>query len=148
MTGDGKSREALLREADEARTRLLRTVVVLDQRRHHALDLPKQMGHYLRRFAIVGAIVAVGAVGTGAVTALAVHRVMTRARRRSRHQGGLRRLARSVVRLPDRETRATRETRPKRRSFMVEVVRSLMLTLVTTALRVPLRRAIRGAVGR
>jgi hypothetical protein len=142
MTANSKSRDDLLRDADEARTRLMRTVVVLEQRRHKALDLPRQMGRALRRFATVGALVAMGSV---AITALAVHRVMTRRHRRRQRDRARWRLAWSVFRHPEREVRVER---PERRPFAVEVLRSLLLTLVTSALAVPVRRAIRGAEGR
>ena len=142
MTGNNESRDDLLRQADDARTRLLRTVVVLDQRRHNALDLPKKMGRTLGRFAMVGALVA---VGSAAVATLAAHRVMTRRHRRRQRERARWRLAWSAFHHPEREVRAER---PERRPFAVEVLRSLLLTLITSALAVPVRRAIRGAAAR
>lgn len=142
MTGNNESRDDLLRQADEARTRLLRTVVVLDQRRHHALDLPKQMGRSLGRVATIGALLA---VGSAMVTALAVHRVMTRRHRPGQRGRARWRLAWSAFRHPEREVRAERT---ERRPFAVEVLRSLLLTFVTSTLAVPVRRAIRGAAAR
>jgi hypothetical protein len=131
MSTDTEAHEALLREAEEARTKLLGTIVRLDGRRHEATNLSKQIGPYLRHLRVAGVAVAIAATG---LAALAVHGVVDRARRR---RGDRWRLAKNFWHHPDRELRA------ERRPFAVEVVRSLLFTLVTTALALPLRRAVR-----
>jgi hypothetical protein len=135
-------REDLLRAADEARAKLVRAVVVLDQRRHHALDVPKHAIRRLRRFALVGTVLVVGTAG---VTTLAVHRVTARRKRRALRRRVRWGLAWRVLRRPDREISVQHR---ERRSFVVEVLRSLLLTVVTSALGTPLRRVVRGTFDR
>jgi hypothetical protein len=143
MTVDNNPRrEDLLRAADEARTKLLRAVVVLDQRRHHALDVPKQVMRQLRRFALVGTVLVVGTAG---VTTLALHRVTARRDRRALRRRARWGLAWRVLRRPDQEISVRRR---ERRSFAVEVLRSLLLTVVTSALAAPLRRVVHGTFDR
>jgi hypothetical protein len=143
MNVDGHPREDLLRAADEARTKLVRAAVVLDQRRHHALDLPKQLMTQVRRFALAGAVLVIVTAG---VTTFVVHRVVARRDRRAwrRREGWG--IAWRLLRHPAEEVVVQR--RDARRPFAVEVLRSLLLTVVTSALAIPLRRMVRGTFER
>ena len=119
----------LVAAADEARARLLDTVVRIDQRRRRAFEVPKQVAGFLRQFGLV-----VAAVAAAGVTALVVHGNSVREGHRRRDRW---RLAQNVWRHPDRELRA------ERRPFAAEVMRSLLFTLVTSVLAIPVRRAVR-----
>jgi hypothetical protein len=127
MTDD--TGEELHEAADQARARLLDTVVRLEQRERKVVDVTKQVAHSARRFSLpVVGLVAVG------ITALVVHGLAFRKRPRARDRW---RLLETFWRHPDRELRA------ERRSFGVEVLRSSLLTLATSALAIPLRHAVR-----
>ena len=129
---NGKVREDLLRQSQDMRDKLVRTVERLDGRRHDAFDVRKQLERHLKQFAIAGGLVI---VGTAASTAFVMYRLMTAERRRSRARW---RLAKDVWRRPDRELRA------QRGSFGSEVVRSVAFSIATSLLAAPLRRALRG----
>jgi hypothetical protein len=130
MNYDGKSRDDLARQANRVRTKLLRTVEQLDQRRHEAFDLKLQMKRHVRHLAVAGALLL---VATAAGVALVVERVTTAAARRRRNRW---RFAKRVWQHPERALRA------ERRSFFGEVVRGVLLATVTTALTIPARRAV------
>jgi hypothetical protein len=130
MNHNGKSRDDLARQANQVRTKLLRTVEQLDQRRHDALDLRLQMKRHFRQLAVSGGVLMLAAVGAAA---LLVQRVATAAERRRRNRWTL---AKRVWSHPDRQLRA------ERRTFFGEIVRAVLLTVVTTALTVPARRAV------
>ena len=128
---NGRLRADLLRQADEMRTKLVRTVERIDQRRHEAFNVRRQVERHLKQLAIAAGLVVVGAAGVSAYVAYravtAVHR-----RRQARWQ-----LARSAWKQPDRRLRAARG------SFAGEVLRSLALSAATALLAAPLKRAIR-----
>jgi Tfp pilus assembly protein PilN len=128
----GQTGEELEQAADEARARLLDTVVRIEQRGRSALDVSKQVASSARRFSLPVA----GLVGVG-IAALVVHGITFRKSHRARDRW---QLLRTFWRHPDRELRA------ERRPFVVEVLRSLLLTLATSALAIPLRHAVR-AIG-
>ncbi len=130
MNHNGKSRDDLARQANQVRTKLLRTVEQLDQRRHDALDLRVQMQRHFRQLVIAGGVLVLATAGA---VALVVERVATAAQRRRRNRW---RLAKRLWFHPDRELRA------ERRSFLGEIVRAVLLTVVTTALTIPARRAV------
>ncbi len=130
MSQNGKSRDALLREANEVRSKLLRTVEQLDQRRHDAFDVKLQLQRHVRQLALVGGVVV---IATAAAVTLVVQRVSSAASRRRRNRW---RLARQLWWKPDRALRA------ERRSFLGEVGRSLLLALVSTAVTLPARRVV------
>jgi hypothetical protein len=130
---NGRLRADLVRQADEMRTKLARTVERIDQRRHDAFDLRKQVERHLRQLAIAAGVVVVGAAGLSAYLG---YRVVTAGHRR--RQARLR-LAKSMWTQPDRRLRAARG------SFAAEVLRSLAFTAVTTLLSMPLRRLLRPA---
>jgi hypothetical protein len=127
---NGKSRDDLAREANQVRTKLLRTVEQLDQRRHDALDVRRQVQQHVRQLTIAAGVTMVALAGA---VALLVHRITTAAERRRRYRW---RFAREVWRHPDRAMRA------ERRSFLGEVTRSVLLTVVSTALAFPARRGV------
>lgn len=129
MNHNGKSRDDLARQANQVRTKLLRTVEQLDQRRHEAFDLKLQMQRHFRQLAVAGGLLL---VATAASVALVVERVTTAAERRRRNRW---RFARRVWWHPERVLRA------ERRSFFGEIVRGVLLVAVTTALTIPARRA-------
>lgn len=130
MSQNGKSRDALLREANEVRTKLLRTVEQLDQRRHDTFDVKVQLQRHVRQLAVAGGLLV---VATAAAVTLVVQRVSGAASRRRRERW---RLARRLWWHPDRAMRA------ERHSFFGEVARSLLLALVSTAVTLPARRAV------
>lgn len=131
--GHNKSRDDLARQANQVRSKLLHTVEVLDQRRHEALDLKLQLQRHVRQ--IVG-MAGAALVLTAGVVAFAVHRLSTAPERRRRDRV---RLVRQMWRHPDRVIRgARREGRP----FLVEVGRSVLLGIASTALLLPARRGI------
>jgi hypothetical protein len=127
-TGDDTG-EKLQEAADQARARLLDTVVRLEQRERKAVEVTRQLAHTARRFSLpVVGLVAIG------ITALVVHGFAFRKRQRTRDRW---RLLETFWRHPDRELRA------ERGSFGLEVLRSSLLTLATSALAMPLRRVVR-----
>jgi hypothetical protein len=128
------------------RNKLARTVERIDQRRHDVLDVKKQVVRHLKEIAVFAGLVV---VATGAASAYVMHRLLTAGHRRGR--GGW--LGPALQRLGDRGRRSGggrgREewvVRPegRRRSFARDVVRSLALTLITSLLARPLKRAVRG----
>lgn len=129
---NGKAREELLRQSEDMRDKLVRTVERLDGRRHDAFDVRKQLERHLKQFAIAGAVVIAGTAGGAAYV---MYRLMSTERRRSRARW---RLAKDVWSHPERERRA------QRGSFGSEVVRSVAFSLATALLAAPLRRALRG----
>ncbi|HTB74153.1 MAG TPA: hypothetical protein VK762_12965 [Polyangiaceae bacterium] len=129
---NGKVREDLLRQSQDMRDKLVRTVERLDGRRHDAFDVRKQLERHLKQFAIAGGLVILGAAAS---SAFVMYRLMTTERRRSRARW---RLAKDVWRHPDRELRA------QRGSFGSEVARSVAFSIATSLLAAPLRRALRG----
>ena len=129
---NGKVREDLLRQSQETRNKLVRTVERLDERRHDTFDVRRQLERHLKHFALAGGLLIVGAAAT---SAFVMYRLMTSGRRR---RSARLRLAKGVWRHPDRGLRA------QRGSFVSEVARSLAFTLTTSVLAAPLRRALRG----
>jgi hypothetical protein len=123
-------RSDLVRQADDTRNKLARTVERIDQRRHQALDVRRQVEKHLKQLAIAAGLVVVGTAG---LAAFLTHRLLTggQRRRRARWQ-----LARTVWRDPERRLRA------QRGPFLGEVLRSVAFTAATTLLAVPIRRAL------
>ena len=132
--GHGKTRDDLARQANVVRSKLLRTVEVLDQRRHEAVDLRLQLQRHVRQFVALGAL---AIILTSAAVAVAVHRISTAPERRRRNR---RRLATEMWRRPDLVIRGTRRTG---RPFAVELLRSVLLGLATTLALLPARRSIK-----
>ena len=136
----GALRTDLLRQADDMRNKLARTVERIDQRRHDVLDVKKQVTRHLKEIALLVGLVVVGVAGA---SAFAMHRILTSGQRQ--RQGGW--LGPALKRLGERrEPRGGWEVRPasdggRRRSFVGDVVRSLALTLVTSLLARPLKRS-------
>jgi hypothetical protein len=127
---NGRLRAELLRQADDTRNKLARTVERIDQRRHDAFDLRKQVANHLKQVALVAGLVIVATAGG---TAIVVYRLLQRAQRR-----------RSPWRLPRRTSaELEREPRGRRRSFLGEVLRSVALSAATALLTVPIRRMAR-----
>jgi hypothetical protein len=132
---NGSPREDLLRRSQDTRNKLVRAVARLDERRHEAFDVRKQLQRHLKQLAIgVGLVI----VGTAATSAFVMHRLMTAGKRRRTARW---RLAKAAWTKPERGLRA------QRGSFVTEVLRSLALTLATSLLGAPLRRAVRGSPG-
>ena len=71
------------------------------------------------------------------MTVIAVYEVITRRRERGPSRW---RLLKNVWRHPERE-------RPAKRSFLQDVVRSLLVSLVASTLAAPLRRIVQGTGG-
>jgi hypothetical protein len=132
--GHGKAREELTRQANMVRSKLLRTVEVLDQRRHDALDLRLQMQRHVRQ---VVALAGIALVFTAGAVAVAVHHLSTAPERRRRNRL---RLAREMWRRPDLVMRSARR---KGRPFGAELLRSVLLGLATTLLLIPARRGMK-----
>ncbi len=130
MTHNGKSRDDIARQANVVRTKLMRTVEQLDHRRHQMHGLRIEVEHHLKRFFAVGALVILASVGAAAYT---VQRLTGGALRLRRERW---RLARRVWLHPDRAMRS------ERGSFLSEVIRALLLAIVTTAVTLPARRAV------
>jgi hypothetical protein len=129
MNHNGKSRDELAREANEVRSKLMRTVEQLDRRRHQAVDVRLQMKRHLRQLVVAGAVLVVLTAGT---VALLVNRVATATERRRRHRWTL---AKDVWRHPERAIR--RERRP----FLSELARAVLLSAASALLAIPVRRA-------
>ncbi len=134
MNDGSKTREALAREANRVRTKLLHTVEELDHRRHQAVDLRLQLERHARQLLAMGGILLVATAG---LVGLVVHRVSTSPQRRRRERWAL---ARDVWRHPDRALRG------ERRSFFGTLVRSVLLSVISAALTVPARRAVAALV--
>jgi hypothetical protein len=132
MNPDAKSRDELAREANEVRSKLLRTVEQLDRRRRDAFDVRLQLQRHAWQFALGGALFLLGTAG---VVALVAHRVATAPQRRQKERWYL---ARRVWQHPDRSLRG------ERRSFPRELARSLLLTAGSALLAVPIRRVAAG----
>jgi hypothetical protein len=130
MTHNGKSRADLARQANFMRTKLIRTVEQLDHRRHQVQGARVELGRQFKRFAATAALVVIASVGAAAYT---MERIAGAAARRRKARW---RLARDVWTHPDRTMRS------RRRPFLAEVIRSLLLTIVTTAVSSPARRAV------
>jgi hypothetical protein len=128
---NGKGREDLLRQSQDMRNKLVRTVGRLDERRHAAFDVRKQLERHLKQFAVAGALVI---VATAAGSALVMHRLMTAGHRRRSARW---RLAKDLWSHPERELRA------QRGSFGAEVVRAVAFSIATSLLAAPFRRALR-----
>lgn len=128
---NGRVREDLLRQSQDTRNKLVRAVERLDERRHAAFDVRKQLERHLMKFAIAGGLVI---VATAAGSAFVMHRLMTTGRRRRSARW---RLAKDAWSHPERELRA------QRGSFGAEVVRSVAFSIATALLAAPFRRALR-----
>jgi ABC-type Fe3+ transport system permease subunit len=130
VSHNGKSREDLAQEANQVRSKLFRTVEQLDQRRHQAFDLRIQLERHVRQAAIGAGLLLVTTAGAVAVV---VYRITTAAQRRRRSRWHL---AKEVWQHPERALHA------ERRSFFRDVGRSLLMSVVTTAVTIPARRAV------
>jgi hypothetical protein len=129
MNHNGKSRDELAREANQVRTKLLRTVEQLDRRRHEALDLRVQLQRHVRQLTVVGGAIL---LGTCAAMVLVFQRVSTATERRRRNRW---RLAKRVWWHPERALRADRRT-----SFLGALLRPLLLALANALVILPARR--------
>jgi hypothetical protein len=130
----GKTREELTRQANLIKSKLLRTVEVLDQRRHEAVDLKLQLQRHVRQ---IVAVAGVALVVTSLAVALAVHRISTAPERRRRNR---RLLVGQMWRRPDLVMRSARR---KGRPVGVELLRSILLGLASTLVLLPARRGIK-----
>jgi hypothetical protein len=129
MNHNGKSRDELAREANQVRTKLLRTVEQLDRRRHEALDLRAQLQRHVSQLVVVGGAIL---LGTCAALVLVVHRISTATERRRSNRW---RLAKRVWWHPERALRADRRT-----SFLGAILRPVLLALVNALVILPARR--------
>jgi hypothetical protein len=123
---DLQSGKELVDAADEARSKLLRTVERLDARGHAAIDIPKQVLAYLKSHKIGRVPLAVAGI---CVTALAAYEIVAQVRRRRRTRFDL---MKDVWRHPDRRLRVDRP-------LGIEVARSVLVSVVASALAAPLR---------
>jgi hypothetical protein len=131
MSDHDRHREDLQRQADDVRSKLVTTIERIDQRRHDLLDVPRQIGRHLKGVAVVVGLMVVASAG---LTALATYRLVAR-----------RAAPASPWRLALGAGAGSERAAPPRRSFVKDVARSLALTLVTTLLARPLRRAVGGS---
>jgi tRNA/tmRNA/rRNA uracil-C5-methylase (TrmA/RlmC/RlmD family) len=131
--GHGKSRDDLARQANQVRSKLLRTVEVLDQRRHEALDLKLQVQRHVRQIVAMAGIALVLSAG---LVAFAVYRISTAPERRRRDRV---RLVRHMWHHPDRVIRGAKR---EGRHSLVELGRSVLLGIASTALLLPARRVV------
>jgi hypothetical protein len=130
MNHNGKSRDELAREANQVRTKLLRTVEELDRRRHEALDIRAQLHMHVRQLLLFGGVLVVATAGA---VALVVQRISTSGQRRRRDRW---RLAKRVWHHPERTLRG------ERRSFFGELARSILLAIASAAVTLPVKRAV------
>jgi hypothetical protein len=128
MNHNGKSRDELAREANQVRTKLLRTVEQLDRRRHEALDLRAQLQRHVRQLTVLGGAIF---LGTCAAMVVVVHRMSTATQRRRRNRW---RLARRMWSHPERALRADRRT-----SFLGALLRPVLLALANALVVLPAR---------
>ena len=133
MNHNGKSRDELAREANQVRTKLLRTVEQLDRRRHEALDLRAQLQRHVRQLAVVGGAIF---LGTCAVMVVVVHRMSSATQRRRRNRWTL---AKRMWWHPERALRADRRT-----SFLGALLRPVLLALANALVLLPTRRWVVG----
>jgi hypothetical protein len=131
MNHNGKSRDELAREANQVRTKLLRTVEQLDRRRHDALELRVQVQRHMRQLVVAGSVIL---LGTCAAMVLVVQRISTATDRRRRNRW---KLAKGVWQHPERALRAGRRT-----SFLGALLRPVVLALANVLLVLPARRLI------
>lgn len=132
MSGDAKSREEELSiAADEVRSKLLRTVAELDQRRHEALDLRLQVKRHLKQVVAASGLMILATAGTAAFV---VYRVATASERRRRYRW---RLAKDVWGHPDRALRA------ERRALFADIGRAALVACAWTLMTQSVRRALR-----
>ena len=127
-----KDKDELTAEANLARSKLLHTVEVLDRRRHDAMDVGRQVREHA---APIGAAAAVVVGGLVATTALLTHYVSTRPERRRRQR--VRMLGR-VWQHPDKVG--------ARRSILGDLGRSILVGLLSAAVLIPARLAIKRLV--
>jgi hypothetical protein len=128
MILDGRSRDELAREANLARSKLLRTVEQLDRKRQEILDVRHQVRKHLGMLVVVSGLFL---IATGGTALISVQRIAHAAARRRRERWTL---ARHAWKRPGRVLRA------ERLSFPLEVIRSVLLALATTLLSLPVRR--------
>jgi hypothetical protein len=131
MNLDGRSRDELAREANLARSKLLRTVEQLDRRRQEILDVRRQVRKHLGMLVVVSGLFL---IATGGTALISVQRIASGAARRRRERWTL---ARQAWKRPGRVLRA------ERLSFPLEVTRSVLLALATSLLSLPVRRLAR-----
>jgi hypothetical protein len=131
MNHNGKSRDELAREANQVRTKLLRTVEQLDRRRHDALELRVQVQRHMRQLVVAGGVILLGAC---AAMVLVAHRISSAADRRRRNRW---RLAKGVWQHPERALRAGRRT-----SLLGALLRPLLLALANALVMLPARRFV------
>jgi hypothetical protein len=131
MSHDSGPLDALADQANEARSKLLHTVDELEQRKRDLLDWRSQIRRHVPALTIASGLI-VFATG-GATIAMGMSRPRAASRRR-RHDRWV--LAKTLWVHPERGFRSS--SRP----FMLEVLRSLLLTAVTATLAVPVRRAV------
>lgn len=128
MNPSGRSTQDMTAEADRIRARLLRTVEKLDQRRHDVTNLPLQLGKHGYEIAIAGGI---GVLLLGIEQFLTHRRAPLAARRRRRWQ-----VLAQLWNDPDRALRS------KKRPFVLDALRSLGISLITSIATAPAHRAI------
>jgi hypothetical protein len=131
MSHDSAPLDELADQANEARSKLLHTVDELEQRKRDLLDWRGQVGRHVPALTIASGLILFAA---GGAIAMGMSRVGA-ARRRRRHDRWV--LAKTLWVHPERGFRSS-SSRP----FVLEVLRSLLLTAVTTTLAVPVRRAV------
>jgi len=123
MRDDKEPREQLVLRVDEARAKLLHTVEQLDCRRREALDLGRQMRRHLGLLVIAGGVVLLATAGAIALVTRGINAL-----------GRQRRLDR--WRIPkDLGLHRIRALRPRQRPLLNEVARSLLLPLLSVAVR-------------
>jgi len=122
MNETGRDREALERRANNIRAHLMKTIDRLDERRRELVH----PGAIVQRNALPAGLVG-GAVALAWLSAWALSSVIKRS-----HEGVRRERGRALLRLWEHPERLARR-KPERRSFAVELGRSVLLTLATHA---------------
>ncbi len=128
MSDNSKSREELVRDAFLARSKLLRTVGELDDRRHRALDIRTRFQKRVRDLAVAAALVV---VATASVVALLAGRAGTASERRRRDRL---RLAGRLWWNPEKVLRAEGP------SIFEQIGRSVLVSASSTVVSVLARR--------
>jgi hypothetical protein len=131
MSQSDGSRERLSREADDVRSRLMRTVENLARRRDFAFSWRLVVRRHGRTLAFAGGF---ALIGTSTAVALTTRRAAMASRHRQRDRWAL---ARRFWSHPGSALRCSQ------RSFVAEVARSVALSIVTLVIALPLRRVVR-----
>jgi hypothetical protein len=127
-----KDKDELTAEANLARSKLLHAVEVLDRRRHDAMDVGLQVRKHAAPVGVAATVVVGGIV---AVTALLTHHLAKAPERRRRQR------VRMLARIWDHPDKVG-----ARRSLVGDLGRSILVGLLSAAVLIPARLAMKRLV--